>query len=215
MRIFPGEVGDAAGQVAAAWVLDESLTNGDGVVRPEFVWAALDCPGYFAAEDKAGLALLGRMAATIKRPVHAGERLIVTGWPIESEGRKHRAVLVLGLEDAVDFGDQILEVEGLGQHLRLGRGAAALQGDGGKAGDEHHADRRVDRRRLLRQLDPVHLGHDDVGQQQVELLVLQKGHGLGAAADRLDLIADALQRPLQIFAHRRIVCAHDLKYSRH
>jgi len=90
MRIFPGEVGDAARQVAATWVPDESLTNGDGLVRPEFLWAALDCPGYFAAEDKAGLALLGRMSATIRRPVRTGERLIVTGWRIESEGRKHR-----------------------------------------------------------------------------------------------------------------------------
>ena len=30
------------------------------------------------------------MSATIHRPVRAGERLIVTGWPIASEGRKHR-----------------------------------------------------------------------------------------------------------------------------
>ena len=90
MRIFPGPVGDSAGQVAATWQPDDSLTDDEGFVRPEFLWAALDCPGYFAAEDKAGLALLGRMSATIHRPVRAGEWLIVTGWPIESEGRKHR-----------------------------------------------------------------------------------------------------------------------------
>ena len=90
MRIFPGPVGDEAGQVAATWEPDESLADQEGLVRPEFLWAALDCPGYFAAEEKAGLALLGRMSATIHRPVQAGERLIVTGWPIESEGRKHR-----------------------------------------------------------------------------------------------------------------------------
>lgn len=90
MRIFPGQLGDSARQVAATWEPEESLTGEDGLVRPEFLWAALDCPGYFAAEDRAGLALLGRMSATIHRPVKAGERLIVTGWPIESEGRKHR-----------------------------------------------------------------------------------------------------------------------------
>ncbi|MGI8705910.1 MAG: PaaI family thioesterase [Sphingomicrobium sp.] len=90
MRIFPGPVGDPAHQVAATWQPDESLANDSGQVRPEFLWAALDCPGYFAAEDRAGLALLGRMSATIHRPVRAGERLIATGWPIESEGRKHR-----------------------------------------------------------------------------------------------------------------------------
>lgn len=90
MRIFPGAVGDPARQVAATWTPDDGLAGEDGIVRPEFVWAALDCPGYFAAEDKAGLALLGRMAATIHRPVHTGEQLVVTGWPIDSDGRKHR-----------------------------------------------------------------------------------------------------------------------------
>ena len=90
MRIFPGALHDRAGRVAATWNPDESVTGDDGLVRPEFLWAALDCPGYFAVEDKAGLALLGRMSAVIHRSVRAGEPLVVTGWPIASEGRKHR-----------------------------------------------------------------------------------------------------------------------------
>ena len=90
MRIFPGQLGDSANQVAATWEPEDSLADGEGMVRPEFLWAALDCPGYFAAEERAGLALLGRMSATIRRPVRSGERLIVTGWPIDSSGRKHR-----------------------------------------------------------------------------------------------------------------------------
>ena len=90
MRIFPGALHDHANRVAATWTPDESLTGEDGFVRPEFLWSALDCPGYFAAEEKAGLALLGRMSAVLHRSVHAGQPLIVTGWPINSEGRKHR-----------------------------------------------------------------------------------------------------------------------------
>ena len=90
MRIFPGALYDKDRRVAATWTPDESLAGEDGLVRPEFLWAALDCPGYFATEDKAGLALLGRMSAVIHRRVRAGEPLIVTGWPIDSEGRKHR-----------------------------------------------------------------------------------------------------------------------------
>lgn len=90
MRIFPGPLGDRARQVAAIWRPDPSLADEAGLVRPEFLWAALDCPGYFAAENEAGKALLGRMSATIHRPVKSGEQLIVTGWPIASEGRKHR-----------------------------------------------------------------------------------------------------------------------------
>jgi acyl-coenzyme A thioesterase PaaI-like protein len=89
MRIFPGQMHDKARRVAATWTPDETVTDERGVVRPEFLWAALDCPGYFAAEKSAGLALLGRMSAVLHRPVRAGEPLIVTGWPIDSQGRKH------------------------------------------------------------------------------------------------------------------------------
>ncbi|MCH8615911.1 hotdog fold thioesterase [Sphingomonas sp. SM33] len=90
MRIFPGPLHDKANRVAATWTPDETVSDGQGRVRPEFLWAALDCPGYFAAEDKAGMALLGRMSAVLHRPVQVGEPLIVTGWPIETHGRKHR-----------------------------------------------------------------------------------------------------------------------------
>lgn len=90
MRIFPGPLHDKAHCVAATWTPDTTLADDQGLVRPEFLWAALDCPGYFAAEDRAGLALLGRMSAVIHRRVHVGEPLVVTGWPIDSEGRKHR-----------------------------------------------------------------------------------------------------------------------------
>ena len=90
MRIFPGELHDRNRRVAATWTPDETVTDEKGFVRPEFLWAALDCPGYFAAGADAGMALLGRMSAVIHRPTRAGDPLIVTGWPIDSEGRKHR-----------------------------------------------------------------------------------------------------------------------------
>jgi acyl-coenzyme A thioesterase PaaI-like protein len=90
MRIFPGRMHDRAHRVAATWTPDETVADENGLVRPEFLWAALDCPGYFAAEAKAGMALLGRMSAVLHRRVPAGEPLVVTGWPIETEGRKHQ-----------------------------------------------------------------------------------------------------------------------------
>ena len=90
MRIFPGPLGDPARQVAGTWEPEATLADAEGNVRPEFIWAALDCPGYFAAEKHAGRAVLGRMSATIHRPVRAGEALVVTGWPIGNEGRKHQ-----------------------------------------------------------------------------------------------------------------------------
>ena len=90
LRIFPGSTGEP-GRVAATWIPDESLDDGLGHVRSEFVWAALDCPGYFAVADQAGLALLGRLGVTIHRLPRIGEPVIVTGWAIESSGRKHLA----------------------------------------------------------------------------------------------------------------------------
>ena len=88
-RIFPGPIG--RGRVAASWIPATEFADNAGNLRPEFVWAALDCPGYFAVQEAAGLALLGRMAVVIRRPVPCGAPLIVQGWEIGSEGRKHRA----------------------------------------------------------------------------------------------------------------------------
>lgn len=88
-RIFPGSIGE--GRVAATWTADHDFAARDGALRSEFVWAALDCAGYFAVDEQAGLALLGRMGVRIHGPVACGRPLIVLGWAIGSEGRKHRA----------------------------------------------------------------------------------------------------------------------------
>ncbi len=89
LRIFPGPV---AGRdiVAAPWMPDASLADAKGTVRPEFVWAALDCPGWFAffTELPERPVVLGRLAAKLNAPVRPGERCVVTGWPLGEEGRK-------------------------------------------------------------------------------------------------------------------------------
>jgi len=89
LRIFPGALGD--GTVAAPWTPSPDLCGADGVVLREFLWAALDCPGYFAVQANAGAAMLGRVAVHIEEDVRCGEVLVVLGWPLESSGRKHRA----------------------------------------------------------------------------------------------------------------------------
>ena len=88
-RIFPGSIGGA--MVAAGWTPAQEFAGDDGQLRVEFLWAALDCPGYFAVREAAGLALLGRIAVRRFAPVPCGKPLIVTGWGRGSEGRKHRA----------------------------------------------------------------------------------------------------------------------------
>ena len=103
LRIFPGllesEASDSGARVAAPWVADDSLDAGDGKVRPEFMWAALDCPGWFAASPDARVALLGEFVAHVDRRVHIGERCVVVGWRIARSGRKHESGTALFDED--------------------------------------------------------------------------------------------------------------------
>ena len=88
MRIFAGSAGEV---VAAPWQPEASLAADDGYVAEEFIWAALDCPGLFAAFSgrQSQRALLGRMTADIRGKVEAGKNYIIIGWPEEEEGRKH------------------------------------------------------------------------------------------------------------------------------
>ncbi|HEY6641743.1 hypothetical protein [Povalibacter sp.] len=89
LRIFPGSVPGTA-VFAAPWQPDESLAGADGRVRPEFIWAALDCPGYFATCSPA-VALLGEFSVRIDHRPHSSESCVVTAWPIATHGRKHTA----------------------------------------------------------------------------------------------------------------------------
>ncbi len=85
LRIFAGPV---AGRdvVAAPWVPTPD------VVGPEFVWAALDCPGAYATGALGrGTVVLGRLAARVDRVPRAGEHCVVVGWSLGDDGRKHHA----------------------------------------------------------------------------------------------------------------------------
>jgi hypothetical protein len=99
LRIFPGPVPDRE-LVACGWVPDASLAGKDGVVRPEFIWSALDCPGAHAfVWPERGAILLGELAVKIMGTVRAGERCVVAGWEIEHRGRKHFTGTALYGED--------------------------------------------------------------------------------------------------------------------
>ena len=89
LRIFPGPI-DGDPLVAAPWEPDASLDGGNGLVHRRHVWAALDCPSYFGLPGRP-LALLGRLTARIDRLPELGKPLVVMGWPIGSDGRKHFA----------------------------------------------------------------------------------------------------------------------------
>jgi len=89
LRIFAGPV-DEQPVYAAPWVPDTSLAEAGDIVAPEFVWAALDCPGAFVLMGDSSLPLLlGRMTVGIRRPIRPGERCIVVAWKKGQEGRKY------------------------------------------------------------------------------------------------------------------------------
>jgi hypothetical protein len=82
MRLRPGALGD--GSIAAPWRPSETQLG------PEFVWAALDCPGAFAVnpERARGLSVLGRFAARVLAAPAAGDPCTVVGRSLGAEGRK-------------------------------------------------------------------------------------------------------------------------------
>ncbi len=92
LRIFPGPVSGRA-LWAAPWMPDPSITDASGRVRPEVVWAALDCPSGIAAAEAAGLGqedliLLGRMTARLAVLPAPGGECRVIAWPAGRDGRK-------------------------------------------------------------------------------------------------------------------------------
>lgn len=93
LGIYAGPVPDSD-LVAATW------TPRPRHVAPEFVWAALDCPGAYAVHGGArGAPVLGRLAARVDHLPHAGERCVVMAWPLGAEGRKLYAGTVVYGED--------------------------------------------------------------------------------------------------------------------
>ena len=100
MRIFASPI-KGMDLVAAAWIPDRSLVGADGKVLPEFMWAALDCPGFFATGAAVRGPLLGTYAARIDRCVHLDAPCVVIGWALKHEGRKH----VVGTAIFDNFGE--------------------------------------------------------------------------------------------------------------
>src|SRR5688572_3131512 len=92
LRIHAGPVGDGQ-RLASPWVPYEGLAAA-GEVRPEYVWAVLDCPTLWALRSRyrdLTYAVTGRMTVTTIRPVRAGEPHAVVAWPISRRGRRSLA----------------------------------------------------------------------------------------------------------------------------
>jgi hypothetical protein len=96
LRIFPGRFETDSDVFAAPWLPDSSLADSECRVKPEFVWAAMDCPtGFAGGFPWAGKLVTGRLAVQHLAAVKAGEPHVVVSWPLGWEGRKSHAAAAL------------------------------------------------------------------------------------------------------------------------
>ncbi|MCK6209158.1 hypothetical protein KZX45_01195 [Georgenia sp. EYE_87] len=82
LRLEPGRLAD--GRTACVWSVSANLAG-----RTELVWAALDCPGGWAAPIEGRPMVLGRMTAQVSATPQAGEDVVVMGELLGQDGRKY------------------------------------------------------------------------------------------------------------------------------
>ena len=90
LHICAGPVDEST--IATTWTADPA---GAGLDEHRLAWCALDCPSGMAAMRDGVAAVLGTMTARIARPLVAGERLVVVGRHVGTEGRKRFAATAL------------------------------------------------------------------------------------------------------------------------
>lgn len=91
LEVFAGPV-PGRDLVASTWTPPAWSAGADGAVRPELIWAVLDCPTYFAVYGRElAMAFLVRQQVEVRAPVLAGEEHVVVSWPLAAEGRKRSA----------------------------------------------------------------------------------------------------------------------------
>lgn len=86
LRIFSGPIGDD--RVAGFWNAVEDFANHEGIINTPVVWAAMDCPGGWAADQSVEPMLLGTMTGSVLRPVRADATYHAVGEVTARDGRK-------------------------------------------------------------------------------------------------------------------------------
>ena len=87
LDLQPGPLPDSSCLATTLHVRQDLALGPDGVVTPPVVWAAMDCPGWYAGCG-GQMALLGTMTAQQFAPVRCGDDLVVQAWSRKREGRK-------------------------------------------------------------------------------------------------------------------------------
>jgi hypothetical protein len=83
-------VSGTSGLTAARWQPTAALAaeSRDGTVAPEYLWAALDCPGGWTNDLLGRPMVLGRITAAIDAPAQVDDLCVVVGRLLGTEGRK-------------------------------------------------------------------------------------------------------------------------------
>ena len=102
LRICFGPVPGHPELMASPFLVPEAFCGDRGELRIPAVWGALDCPSYPAEAVRRGrFALLGRLAADLRRPIVAGEELIAVGWTESIGNRSMRTASALLAGDEI------------------------------------------------------------------------------------------------------------------
>ena len=103
LGIFPSELPGRGGMFGARWTPDESSDDGTGCVRPEIVWAALDCPtsAPVANFGEGPAMVLASLTARLGCPLRVGEPHTIVSWALDEDGRKHWSAAALFDSDGI------------------------------------------------------------------------------------------------------------------
>ncbi len=88
MRLTPGALRGRPDETACTWVPDDTVDLAQ-------TWAAMDCPGAWSARMSGRTMVLGTMTAVVHRVPDPGERCVVTGRGMGTQGRKTRTAATL------------------------------------------------------------------------------------------------------------------------
>jgi hypothetical protein len=103
LGIFPSQLPGRDGMFGARWTPEESSDDGNGCVRPELVWAALDCPtsAPVANFGDGPAMVLASLTARLGCPLRVGEPHTIVSWALGEDGRKHWSAAALFDPDGI------------------------------------------------------------------------------------------------------------------
>jgi hypothetical protein len=92
LRLFAGPLlrQDARGVFAVPWTPDASLAAADGLVAPEFVWSALDCPTGYVSQHDSETGNFKRSADPARAPFRAHRRAAASGRAMRGDVLENR-----------------------------------------------------------------------------------------------------------------------------